>query len=791
MLVPLSWLKKYVDIDVSMKDFEHELTMTGSIVEEIIKLGDNIENVVVGKILSIDQHPNADKLVICIVDVGDKQITIVTGADNMKAGDLIPVAVAPSVLPNGMKIKKGKLRGVESEGMLCSGEELNLTNADYPGAEVYGIMILTEDYKPGMDIAEALILDDTVIEFELTPNRPDCLSIIGIARETAVTLDTALKLPEISVNESGGDINDYIAVRIDDADLCKRYGARVVKDIKIEPSPMWMRRALSAAGVRPINNIVDITNYVMLEMGQPMHAFDISCIDGRQIIVRRAYKDEEITTLDGQTRKLDTEMLVIADEKKAVALGGVMGGANSEITEDTTDILLEAAWFDPSSINRTSGLLELKSEASSRFERGLDIENAIPALNRAAQLIADLGAGKVVCGIVDCYPVKSEKRVITVKWQRINELLGLTLTADDIAVILEKLEFAVNVDGDDMTVKIPSFRGDIEGAADLAEEVVRIYGFDNIPETLMPGTISKGSRTRKQKLRAMVRDLLAGTGLYEASTTSFEGDAAYDKMGISKPPIVELLNPLGRDQSYMRTSLVPSLLNVLSHNYNRQQPVCEIFEMACVYIPKSLPLTELPDEIETLTMAVYGNGCDYLYLKGKLDLLLNRLGLKADYTRLQHVSYHPGRTASVLIDGVEIGILGELHPKIASNFDIGADTVICELDFGKMLKMAVTDREYVQLPKVPAVNRDLAIMIDVETPAIDVIKLIEKNGGKILEDVKLFDVYQGEQIPEGYKSMAFSIIYRGIDRTLKDKEVTKQHSKIVKALEREFEAKLR
>lgn len=797
MLVPVKWLKKYIDINISTKELGERMTMTGSKVETIVELGNEISNVVVGKILSVQSHPNADKLVICLVDVGNETVQIVTGAPNIQEGQLVPVALHGATLPGNIKIKRNRLRGIESQGMLCSGEELGLREEDYPGAGMNGIMILQEDYPLGMDIKEALDLDDEVIEFEITSNRPDCLSIIGIVREAAVALKTQYKFPSIKVEPGEGDINQELAIHVEDGELCPRYCARVVKDIKIEPSPLWMRRRLAAAGIRPINNIVDITNYVMLELGQPMHAFDLDQVAQGKIIVRRAGEGEKIVTLDGKERLLDNEMLVIADAEKAIGIAGVMGGANSEITERTKAIVLESAKFSGTSIRMTSKKLGLRSEASNRFEKGLDVHNVTVALDRAAQLIQELGAGTVINGVIDICHDNLEVKKLNVKWDKINQLLGLELSPAEIKNILTDLGFQAEYNSDIMTVTIPTFRQDIEGVADLAEEVARIYGYNNIPMSLMKGSVAKGRKTQKQRLVDQIKQLLTGMGLYETVTYSFIGPHSYEAIGLKYPqdvpPVVKISNPLGEEQSIMRTTLIPSILEVLSRNSNRSQDLCQVFEVNAVFLPKKLPLDELPIERSTLTIGEYGDGIDFYDIKGKIEKLLDTLGLLGvtKFYPINHPTFHPGRTASVKIAGQDIGILGEIHPTVLSNYDIEYRVQMAELDFDAILGMVNINKEYKPLPKYPAIKRDLALVVKKNILASQIEQLIKQVGGRLLDKVELFDVYEGEQIPDGYKSMAYALSYQALDRTLKDEEINNLHDKIIYHLEKDLGARLR
>lgn len=794
MLVPLSWLKEYVDIDISTEELCDRMTMTGSNVEGVTCIGDGIEGVVVGKILKIDEHPNADKLVICSVDVGEKVIQVVTGAPNVAEGDLVPVAMEGARLPGDVTIKKGKLRGIESEGMLCSGDELNLTDQDYDGAEIDGILILREEYPLGMDIREALLLNDEVMEFEITPNRSDCLSVIGLAREAATTIESTLKFPSINVSPCTGNVYNEVKVMVEDTKLCPRYCARVIKDIKIEDSPLWMRRRLANAGIRPINNIVDITNYVMLEMGQPMHAFDLDKVEDRTIVVRKAKEGEKITTLDDVDRELKTNMLVIADAKKPIGIAGVMGGANTEITDNTNCIILESAKFDGPSVRFTSKRLGLRSEASTRFEKGIDINLPRKAIDRAAQLIQELGAGTVVDGIIDVLNADTNPRELEIRWQDINRLLGLELKPEEMVKILKSLNFGVQHRGDILDIVIPSFRLDIKGTEDIAEEVARIYGYDNIPKTLMRGTESRGRKTKRQKLHDYGKDILVGSGLYEIITYSFVSPKVYAMIDKQMPEVVTISNPLGEDQSIMRTTLIPSMLEVLSRNRNRKVDRCSLFEIGRIFIPKTLPLKELPEERQMLCIGMYGDELNFYNLKGIVQMLFREFGTleKAEFTPITtDTTFHPGRTASIKIGDAYIGILGEIHPKVGENYGLNIPVLIAELDYDTILDLSDTQKYYKGLPKFPAVERDLAIIVKKEVLAAQLENVIRKSAGDILEDVKLFDIYEGDQIPEGYKSMAYSLIYRAPDRTLKYEEVDAIHERIIKELAEHMGAKLR
>jgi len=795
MKLPLSWLKDYTDIKATPKEYANALTMTGSKVEGIAVQGEGIEKVVVGRILSVGKHPDADRLLVTMVDVGSGTIQVVTGATNIKAGDLVPVALDGSTLPGGVKIKKGKLRGVESCGMMCSISELGLTKDDYPNAEEDGIFILEGDIKPGTDIKEALGLNDTIIDFEITSNRPDCFSIIGLARESAATFETEFKKPEIVVEEKGEPIDGQVSVEIKAPDLCYRYAARVVKNVKIGPSPEWMRKRLKAAGVRPINNIVDITNYVMLEMGQPMHAFDMRFIKDRKIIVRTARDGEVMKTLDDQDRVLDSSVLVIADAEKPVAVAGVMGGANSEILPDTTEVLFESANFNGISVRLTARKLGMRTESSSRFEKGLDPENVMDALNRAAQLVEMLGAGTVCKGVVDCYPGRSAKRVIPFNPDNINALLGTDISRDRMVEIFRRLEIEVNPDGN--TVTAPTFRPDLECEADLAEEVARFYGYNNIKPTLLEGRACVvGARTHKQKIEQILHRTMLSCGLSETYTYSFTSPKVFDKINLPQDSelrkTVVITNPLGEDFSIMRTTTLPDMLEVLATNYNRRAEEARLFEMSYVYLPKSVPVTELPHEKPVLTIGMYGN-VDFYDLSGIVEEVMDVLGIK-DFEVLpvkDNPSFHPGRTAKLVIGGKECGIFGQVHPNVSEKFDAPEESYIGIIDIEPLVEAANLKAEFKPLPRYPAVARDIAMLVDDGVLVKQIEKLIRESAGNILEEAKLFDVYKGKQVPEGKKSVAYSLTFRASDRTLTDEEVSQSMSKIIKALSEKLGAQLR
>lgn len=795
MKLPLNWLKDYTDIKASPKEYADALTLSGSKVEGLEVQGAEINRVVVGRILSIEKHPDADRLLVTQVDAGNGPIQIVTGANNIKVNDLIPIALDGSSLPGGKKIKKGKLRGIESNGMMCSISELGVTTEEFPNAIEDGIFILEGKPALGTDIKDYLGLNDTVVEFEITSNRPDCFSIIGLAREAAATFKKPFKIPEIKVKEQGESIEGMASVEIMAPDLCSRYAARIVENVKIEPSPRWMQERLKAAGVRPINNIVDITNYVMLEYGQPMHAFDLENLSGHSIIVRNAQAGEKMRTLDGQDRELEASMLVIADAEKSIAVAGVMGGENSEITPSTKTLLFESATFNGISVRLTAKKLGMRTEASGRFEKGLDPENVLNALNRAVQLVEELGAGTVCKGIIDCYPVKAEKKTISFNVDSINKLLGTDISVDTMKEIFKHLE--IEVDDTTGTVTAPTFRPDLECEADLAEEIARFYDYNNIRATLLEGKAATvGGKTPQQKIVDIISHTMQSCGLSEIYTYSFTSPKVFDMINASKDSelrrAIVISNPLGEDYSIMRTTTLPDMLKVLAVNYNRRIEEVRLFEISHVYIPKSLPLTELPEEKPVLTLGMYGN-VDFYDLSGVLEELIVALGIKK-YS-LEPVkddpAFHPGRTARLMINNKCCGILGEIHPTVAEKFEAAQKNYAAVIDIEALIMNASLKPEYKPLPKFPAMSRDVAVLVDDEILVKQIEKLIVSKAGKILEEVKLFDVYKGKQMPEGKKSVAYNLTFRASDRTLTDEEVGKAMNNIIKALSDKLNAQLR
>jgi len=817
MLAPIKWLNDYTNINVTPKEYADAMTMSGSKVEGIEEMASEISKIVLGKILNIEKHPDSDHLQICSINVGSEVIQIVTGAQNVRVGCYIPVALDGSNLPGGKKIKKGKLRGVESNGMLCSVEELGYTKYDFPDADENGIYLISEDMLKekfsgkdidkellGEDIRKVLGIDDTVIDFEITPNRPDCLSIVGLARESGATVGTYFKEPDIHVQEkASGKAADSIKIEIMDPALCPRYTARVIRNVKISDSPWWMKERLRAAGIRSINNIVDITNYVMIEMGQPMHAYDLDNLNGSKIIVRKAKKGEEIETLDGSKRALEESMIVIADQDRPVGVAGVMGGGNSEVTATTKSILFESALFDGTSIRITSKKLGLRTEASSRFEKGLDVENAVKAINRAAELIEQLGAGEVEKGVVDNYPIPSKERVLALQEDRINALLGTNIPKETMVKMLQTIDFGYDSSND--TVTVPSFRDDVEGMADLAEEVARFYGYNNITPTLLKGKEATiGIKTQKQKLEDEVRDTMTGCGLYEIYTYSFTSPDVFDEIKLPEDSnlrkAVVISNPLGVDYSIMRTTTIPDMLNVLSRNYNRRVPEGRLFELSYVYrtdekrvnMVDGIDESGLPNEVEVLTLGMYGK-VDFYDLKGAVEDLFNVVGI-TDYSferESDNATYHPNRTASIIIAGQKAGTIGEIHPDVLENFEIGTKVYAGTIEIDKLMANLGGVAQYKALPKFPAVSRDIAMVIDDNILVSEIEAVIKQRGGKILEDITLFDVYKGKQVQEGMKSVAYSITFRAEDRTLTDDDVSKSMRKIVDGLKTNLNAQLR
>ncbi|MFS8540500.1 MAG: phenylalanine--tRNA ligase subunit beta [Tissierellales bacterium] len=797
MLVPVKWLREYVDIDdIDSKTLADELTLSGSHVESIISLDRDIEKVVVGRVEKLEKHENADNLFVVQVNIGDEILQIVTGAKNLKTGDYVPVALIGAKLPGGIKIGKVNFRGIDSYGMLCSLKELGYEDSVIPKYQRDGIFVFDKEYPLGSDVKEILDLYGDIIEFEITPNRPDCLSIIGMARETAATFNRQLKLPEIKVNEEVDNINDYVESVEVDEELCNRYYVRLIKDIKIKESPLWLQNRLMEAGVRPINNIVDITNYVMLELGQPLHAFDYDKLKNKKIVVRRAKDGEKMTTLDEVTRSLKNSHLLITDGEDILGIAGVMGGFESEVTDDTTTVLLESANFDARSIRLTAKDLNLRTEASSRFEKGIDPNLCEIAAERVCQLVEEIGAGKVVKGIIDVYPNKREEKTIRLRTERVNGLLGIDLTVDEMVDYLERLGLKSVKDGDILDVTIPTYRLDLGIEADLIEEIGRLYGFHNVPSKPLEGVLTRGEKSYQRIIADKAKSILQGLGFNEAMTYSFISPKAYDKIKVEEDnPLrryIEIMNPLGEDYSVMRTTLVPNMMEVLSRNYNFGNKECFAYELGNVFIPKELPLKELPYEKKMLTIGMYGN-VDFYDLKEAVEILFERLGIE-DVEFLPektNLTFHPNRTAKIINGDEVIGILGEIHMDVLENYDIDVRVYIADLDFDIIVNKANLEKSYRPLPKYPAIERDIAIVVDEDILVGDLKKTILENGQGLIEKVELFDVYTGAQVPQGKKSVAFSMVFRSYDRTLVDDEVNEIQQNIVKALEEKYDAKLR
>ncbi len=788
MKISLEQLKYYVDIPVDVNTLCDKMVMAGFEVEEIINLADTMQNVVAAKILKITPHENSDHLQICQMDIGSGEpVQIVTGADNVFEGALVPTALHDSHLPNGMHIKKGKLRGVESNGMLCSGEELCLTEADYEGASVNGILILKDEYPAGTDMREILHLNDYIIDFKITANRPDCNCVLGVAREVGVVLGTEFKAPVPTYETCGGDINDYISVDVKNYDLCPRYIGRFVKNLKIKESPDWLKRCIKASGMRPINNIVDITNFVMLETGQPMHAFDYRDIKGGKIIVRNATEGEKITTLDEKEHTLSSEMLVIADAENPSCLAGIMGGLNSEIKPDTVDLFLESAKFKRDNVRKTGRTLGVRTESSGRFERGTDIMNTEYAMNRALQLIYDLDAGDIIDGTIDKNAGLPDERVLTVNANRINALLGVQIPFETMVTILNSLTIDTTLDGDTLTCKIPSHRDDIEGMADLAEEVMRIYGYDHIVGTAMNGNVVRGKLLPERIKANAIKKLMNALGAYEITTYSFISSKAIDTLNLAENDerrnSIRLINPLGDEYSTMRTQLITSMLTVLSTNINRKNAGARFFEISKRFVPKALPLTEQPLEIPTMSIGLYGDDEDFFTLKGIIEELMASFDIKPTFERSDEPYLHPGRQAKAMAKGESLAVFGEVHPDVAANYGIGEKVYVAEIRLDLLYSAEISQKIYKALPKFPAVTRDFAMLCDKEILVGTLCDTAEKAAGKLCEEVKLFDIYEGSQIPEGKKSVAISVTLRSSEATLTDEQIETVSKKIISKLE--------
>jgi len=796
MRVPVQWLREYVDFSgINEKTLIDKLVLTGSNNEGSSKICDGLENIVVGKIEQITPHPNAEKLCICQVNVGEEVLQIVTGATNVFEGAYIPVALHGAVIAGGIKIKKGKLRGEPSNGMLCSLEEMGFDSSSIPKEFDDGILILDETYPLGMDILEALKLNESVIEFEITPNRPDCLSMIGMAREVAASFELELKLPEGYQHVEGDEVNKLASVKIEAPELCHRYVARVVENIVVKPSPQWMQLRLMQAGMRPINNIVDITNYVMLEYGQPIHAFDLHALHQGQVVVKCATEGEAFETLDGKERSLTAEMLMITDGMKSIGIAGVMGGANTEISNETKTVLIEVASFDKSNIRKTSKTLGLRSEASSRFEKGVSTELPLEVVNRVCYLIELMGAGKTVDGIIDVYPKGKQPVKIPFTVEGINHVIGEKIGKDQMIKLLNRLEITVE-DGEQLVANIPHYRLDLQKEIDLVEEVARLYGYDRIGMTL-PRLDVWGAKTNAQMIKDRVKFELLSSGVDEMLSYSFVSRKELDKINAPEHSLlrnqVALINPLGEEFSVMRTTLVPNLLEVLARNSNRKNKNVRLFEIGSIFIPREIPITQLPIEKESLVIGAIGEHEDFFTLKGIVEGVLGGLGIE-NYTfekESNHPTYHKGRCANILWNGHVLGILGEVHPTVLENYDLVERAYVADLDYNILLQLAKEEKKYRAIPKYPAVERDIAVLVKDEVTSYQIEEVVKRIGRPLLESVKMFDMYKGKQITEGYKSVAYALVFRAEDRTLVDEEVNKIFNKILKTLEEEIGAQLR
>lgn len=797
MKTSLKWIKDLVPgLECTPQEYMDAMTLSGSKVEFYDCMDADLEKIVIGQVKSIEKHPDADKLVICQVDIGSEVTQIVTGAPNVFEGAKVPVVLDGgrvagghdgTVTEGGIKIKKGKLRGVESNGMMCSIEELGSTRDMFPEAPENGLYIFGEDAPVGESAISYLGLDDVVVEYEITSNRVDCFAILGLAREAAATFNKKFVPPVVTETGNDEDVNDFIKVDIEATDLCKRYTARVVKDIKIAPSPKWMQDRLRAQGIRPINNIVDITNYVMEEYGQPMHAYDLDTIAGNKIVVRRAKNGEEFVTLDGQTRTVDDSVLMICDGEKPVGIAGIMGGENSMITDNVTTMLFESACFNGTNIRHSSKKVGLRTDASSKFEKGLDPNNAIEAINRACQLVEELGCGTVVGGVVDVYPEKVSSIQLPFEPDKYNSMLGTDITPEEMLEYFDRLELVYDKASNMLT--IPTFRQDLVGYADLAEEVARFYGYANIPTSLPTGEATTGGLSYKLKIEKVVRNVAKFCGFSQGMTYSFESPKVYDKLCIDANDKVRdaivISNPLGEDFSIMRTLPLNGMLTSLATNANRRNKDVRLFEMGNIYLPKQLPLTELPDERMQLTLGFYGEG-DFFTMKGVVEEILSQVGMNGKLTYDPNAGrnyFHPGRQANIIYDGTVIGYLGEVHPKVAANYNLKERAYIAVLDMPEIVERASFDTKYVGIAKFPAATRDISMVVPKNVLAGDIEAVFEDKGGKILESYELFDIYEGNQITLGFKSMAYSLTFRAKDRNLEEEDITTAMNRILKGLD--------
>ncbi|MEW6661996.1 MAG: phenylalanine--tRNA ligase subunit beta [Bacillota bacterium] len=809
MRVSYNWLKDYVEFDLSPKVLAKELTKAGIAVENIEDLAEGIKNVVVGQILEISPHPNADRLLVCRVLVGDNKLCqIVTGATNVRIGQLVAVAMDGAVLPGNKSIHACSFKGVLSEGMMCSAQELGLDTSGLPEVEAMGIMEMPPGSQPGERATKVLGLEDWVLVLELTPNRADCLSLINVAREVAAITGAKLRIPEVNTPYSNRPSFARPSVTIEATDLCGRYVAMVIENVRVSPSPAWLRQRLMAAGIRPINNIVDITNYVMLETGQPLHAFDYDTIAKGSIIVRRGRDHESIVSLDGVTRSLKPDFLVIADAERPVAIAGIMGGLETEITESTKHVLLESAYFDSTNTRKTSKALGLRSEASLRFEKGVDINGCLFAAQRAAQMMAELAAGEVMRDFVDEYIAPWQPTKINLRIRRINEVLGTALTLEEIRAILERLNLEPEKGREgELCVQVPSYRRDLSLEIDLIEEIARIYGYDRIPTTLPVGKLGGSFETVSQKVEDLARRTLVSCGVSEAITYSFIDTGSFNKLLL--PPdhkwrnVVEIKNPLGEEQSVMRSTLIPGLLDAASRNVSRRATSVALFEVGRVYFPKTCSNEPLPEEKLHVAALVSGKldkvwrypveNLDFFFLKGILETFLKSLAL-GNYLLVparEHPFLHPGRAANIELDGQTLGYIGELHPFVQESYGLPARTCLFEMNMGSVRIESIEAKKYSSIPRFPSIKRDIAIMVSEETPTGEIEKLIAEAGGTWLNKIQLFDLYQGEQICVGKKSLAYTLTYQSHERTLTDEDVKSVHNKVIDALRNKFEAEIR
>ncbi len=796
MKIPMQWIDQYASIPVDAQVYQDKMIMIGNGVEGYEEVGHEVQGVVVGRVLTCEDHPDSDHLHVTTVDVGEEvPLNIVCGAPNCKEGLLVPVAKIGATLPGGIKIKKGKLRGVASEGMLCGGDELGVPVELYPHVGKEGLLIFNEEYPVGSDVKPILGIDDTVMDFEVLANRPDCLSVWGIARETAVALGTQFNKPEITVKEADGDIHDHVKVEVLDSDLCPRYMARVVKNVRVAPSPMWLRKYLNGAGMRSINNVVDITNFIMLETGHPMHAFDLDMVEGNHIIVRRAVEGEHITTLDGKQHDLTPGQLVICDAVKPACVAGVMGGEESEITEKTHTMMFECAVFDRAATRVTSRALGIRTESSGRFEKGVSVKTVEEAMNRACQMINELDAGDVVPGVIDLYPNPAEEKVITASCQRIARRTGVDIPADDIVRILKDLHFGVERDGDTLTVTVPDYRQDVEGEADLSEEALRVYGYSHIPGTLLRGDTTPGGRSDRMRLKDEISRVLTGMGFYEIMKFSFVSPKQIEKLGLpegdARLNTLAIRNPLGEDTSVMRTTLAPDMLSTLALNMNHGNEDARLYEVAATFDPLNRTEENLPTETQWLSLGMHGKNADFFALRGVVERLLEHLGITCQITAGAEPYHHPGRCATLTCGETVVCTIGEVHPDVREKFDMPSRAIIAEVNLAAVALLRKPMGAVKPMPRYPAVTRDLSLVMDESTQVGPLMADMAKAGGAMLEDAKMFDVYRSAQLGENKKSVAFSFVFRGADRTLTDAEISKAMEKILKAAAEKHNAVIR